>query len=100
MLVNTWSKPVPFAPRSGTKATGWDGLAEGWAVAPDVGDAAAVLIVMASWGPANATAAHANRTTPDGRIRMCRPYPVPLSRDGLPQAGRGGPRRGRYHSGP
>src|ERR1039457_1786514 len=95
MLVNTRSKPVPFKPRSRTEARGWAG-------ARDVGDdaAAAVIIGVASWAPANAMAAHATRRMPDGRICMCRP-PRPAFRAGLPHlpGGQVNPRRGHYHSG-
>src|ERR1700756_5059733 len=70
-------------------------MSKGWVGACDVaGEAtAAVLTDMASWGPANAMAAHANRTIPDRRIRMCGPPPVPLIGGGIPQfqAGQGSP---------
>jgi hypothetical protein len=50
-------------------------------------------------GPANAMVAHATRTIPDRRIRMCRP-PRPLSGPDYhtSQAGRVSPRRGQYRS--
>jgi hypothetical protein len=55
---------------------GWVGACDVADEATVAGDAtAAVLTDMASWGPANAIAAHANRTIPDRRIRISRPPP-------------------------
>src|SRR5215469_5847838 len=97
MLVNTWSKPAAFfAPRSGTMSMGWVGACE---VAGEA--TAAVLTDMASWGPANAMAAHATRTIPDRRIRINRPPPsrYPGADYLSSRRARAARRRGHYHSG-